>query len=82
MTPEAAKITSADLVESVHERAGYLIGQLAEVIEKGEHSLLTSEDARNTARQVRAGIEALDEIGWPHELSERINAALEQGEAA
>jgi hypothetical protein len=67
MTPEAAKITSAALAEWVHEGAGYLIGQLAEVIEKGEHSLLTSEDAQNTARQVRAGIEALDEIGWPHE---------------
>jgi hypothetical protein len=71
MTPEAAKITSAALAEWVHEGAGYLIGQLAEVIEKGEHSLLTSEDAQNTARQVRAGIEALDEIGWPHEIAGR-----------
>lgn len=79
---EEAAVASAALADSVHEAAGYLVGHLGDVIEKSEHAPIAGQDAAATARQVTAGVAALDEIGWPHELSERINAALEQGEAA
>ena len=77
-----AGVTSEALVVSILEGAEYLVGHLKTVKTDGMHNPIASKDAEATARDVAAGIAALDEIGWPHELSERINAALEQGEAA
>jgi len=76
-----AGVTSEALVVSI-EGAEYLVGHLKTVKTDGMHNPIASKDAEATARDVAAGITALNEIGWPHELSERINAALEQGEAA
>jgi hypothetical protein len=76
---DEASVASAALAESVHEAAGYLVGHLGTVIEKGEHAPIAGQDAEATARQLVAGIAALNEIGWPHELAERISS---EGEAA
>ncbi len=78
---EHALAASEALIERLKEDAEHLLPHLERVVTDGLHARLAHQDAQTTARELGRTLAALQEIGWPHELT-RPNRLRELRKAA
>jgi len=78
---DRAIAASEALVDRLDEDAKFLRLNLEKLITEGLHAQSASQDSQATARALKSTLEALEEIGWLHELTQpnRIRELREAG---